>query len=97
MRTKLIFKGIGETSDKKTWGDTTKELLKTLREVDSEYSHHVIEPCHLCHAKKKSREARGVIAKSFSWKYSDISKHAFTVKKQYKGFTILTSAKNTVH
>ena len=69
LRTTLVFKGIEEPENEKTWADTEKNLVDMLHKVDPNIPVQVIYPCQYTR-----------VAKFFSWKDSEKVKHLFTTK-----------------
>ena len=68
MRNTLVFKGIPEGANEKTWDDTEDLLLRTIQTADSKISEDIIERCHRGHAKRNgSSEARDIVAQFHSW------------------------------
>ena len=75
MRNTLVFRGLQESSDEKTWDDTEKALLKTIQETDKDFPSDGIERCHRVPTRKAG--AKNIVAQFHSWKDADRVKRAF--------------------
>ena len=80
MRSTLIFKGIEESAEEKSWEDTEQILYKKLREADPQFPDFAIERCHRGHTKKNSQGPRDIICRFLNWKISEKVKQVFTIK-----------------
>jgi len=75
MRKTLVFRGIAEHADEKTWQDTDNLLAKTLADVCDDFTHDeagdLIDRCHRQGDPKYYRDAartRPVVAAMMCWK-----------------------------
>ena len=83
LRTTLIFRGIPQKEDEKSWSNTTTTLANTLNKIcPNDNVEEIIDTIERAHRAKKSENtgknntSRPIIAKFSNWKFSEKFKSA---------------------